>query len=110
SRRCLAYRRATGRADGNGARCGCGRRSHDFARIRAAEQGADTVRFAITSLDDISLDESVDAVIGRRTLMHLPDPAETLRRLAAKVRPGGLVAFCESDASMVRTFPDLPLW
>src|ERR1700754_2750048 len=35
----------------------------DFAPIRAAEQGADTVRFAITSIDDISLDEPVDAVI-----------------------------------------------
>jgi SAM-dependent methyltransferase len=82
----------------------------DLARIRAAEQGVDTVRFVATSIDDLSLDEPVDAVIGRLILMHQPDPVETLCRLAAMVRPGGLMAFCESDASLVCTVPALPLW
>lgn len=36
-----------------------------------------------------------DAVVGRRVLMYLKDPAATLARLAALVRPGGLVLFQE---------------
>lgn len=33
-----------------------------------------------------------DAVVGRLVLVHLPDPVETLRRLTAAVRPGGVIA------------------
>lgn len=80
------------------------------ARTRAADQGLDNVRFTTTSIADILLDEPVDAVIGRLILMYLSDPVETLRQLAAKVRPGGLIAFCELDASAVCTIPALPLW
>lgn len=36
-----------------------------------------------------------DAVVGRLVLIYLPDPTETLRRLAAAVRPGGVLAFIE---------------
>lgn len=36
-----------------------------------------------------------DAVVGRRVLMYLKDPAETLARLVALVRPGGVVLFQE---------------
>jgi SAM-dependent methyltransferase len=32
-----------------------------------------------------------DALVARRVLMYLPDPAATLRRLVAHVRPGGVV-------------------
>jgi SAM-dependent methyltransferase len=38
---------------------------------------------------------SFDAIIGRRVLMYLPDPAATLRRLVAHLRPGGLLFFQE---------------
>jgi 2-polyprenyl-3-methyl-5-hydroxy-6-metoxy-1,4-benzoquinol methylase len=80
------------------------------ARGRAAEQGLDTVRFESTAIADISLNDPVDAVIGRFILMHLPDPVATLRDLAAMVRPGGLIAFCESDITAAGSIPDLPLW
>ncbi len=82
----------------------------EFARTRAADRGLHNVRFEATAIADISQDEPVDAVIGRLILMHLTDPVEALRRLAAMVRPGGLVTFCETESSVVCTIPDLPLW
>jgi ubiquinone/menaquinone biosynthesis C-methylase UbiE len=82
----------------------------EFARTLAADRGVHNVRFETTAIAEIPLDEPVDAVIGRLILMHLRDPVETLRQLAEKVRPGGLIAFCESDSSAVRTTPELPLW
>jgi hypothetical protein len=44
--------------------------------------------------------------------MHQPDPAKTLRSVAAEVRSGGIVAFQEYNVtprSMV-AFPPTPLW
>jgi SAM-dependent methyltransferase len=68
----------------------------EVARTRAAEQGVTTVRFAATVIADVSLDEPVDAVIGRMILMHLPDPIAALRHLGAKLhtvfRRAGLAA------------------
>lgn len=81
-----------------------------LARSRAADQGLKTVRFEATAIDDIALDEPVDAVIGRTILMHLPDPVAALRHLTAMVRPGGLVAFCETDITGVHGVAGLPLW
>ena len=81
----------------------------EFARTRAAELGVSTVCFERAAIEDIELDEPVDAVIGRLILMHLPEPVTMLRRLAARVRPGGLIAFCESDISPAGSVPDQPL-
>jgi SAM-dependent methyltransferase len=81
-----------------------------LARARAAEQGCATVHFTQAAIDAIALDEPVDAVIGRLILMHLPDPAATLRRLSSFVRPGGVVAFSENDMTATRSTPDMPLF
>ncbi len=81
-----------------------------LARARAAEHGLPTVRFTQAMIDTIALDEPVDAVIGRLILMHLPDPAATLRHLSSLVRPGGVVAFSENDISATRSIPDMPLF
>ncbi|BBZ37836.1 hypothetical protein MCNS_08990 [Mycobacterium conspicuum] len=81
-----------------------------LARTRAADQGLETVRFEATAIDDISLDQPFDAVIGRLILMHLRDPVTALRHLATNVRPGGLVAFCESDANGAYNVAGLPLF
>ena len=56
------------------------------------------------------MDEPVDAVIGRLILMHLPDPAATLRHLSSLVRPGGVIAFSENDITGARSVPDMPLF
>lgn len=82
----------------------------DLASARASEQGLSAVRFTQAAIDAITLDEPVDAVIGRLILMHLPDPAATLRNLSGLVRPGGVVAFSENDITATRSIPDIPLF
>ncbi|BAX91206.1 class I SAM-dependent methyltransferase [Mycobacterium shigaense] len=81
-----------------------------LARARANEQGVSTTQFVHATIDSLTLDEPVDAVIGRLILMHLPDPAATLRRLRTFVQPGGIVAFSENDVTATRTIPELPLF
>ena len=82
----------------------------ELARARAAEQGLFTVHFERAAIDAIALDEPVDAVVGRLILMHLPDPAATLRRLSSVVRPGGVIAFSENDISGTHSIPEMPLF
>ncbi|OMC43597.1 class I SAM-dependent methyltransferase [Mycobacterium sp. IS-1264] len=82
----------------------------ELARARAAEKGLTTVRFMRSAIDAIALDEPIDAVIGRLILMHLPDPAATLRYLSSLLRPGGVIAFAEIDITRARSVPDLPLF
>jgi SAM-dependent methyltransferase len=82
----------------------------ELARTRAAEKGLSAVRFTQAGIDAIALDEPVDAVIGRLILMHLPDPAATLRRLGSSVRPGGVIAFSENDITGTSSIPDMPLF
>ena len=41
------------------------------------------------------------AVVGRRILMYLDDPLETLKSIIKILKPGGLVVFQESDSTMV---------
>lgn len=82
----------------------------ELARARAVEQGWRTVHFMQAAVDTIVPEEPVDAVIGRLILMHLPDPAATLRRLSTFVRPGGVVAFSENDIAATRSIPDMPFF
>jgi ubiquinone/menaquinone biosynthesis C-methylase UbiE len=82
----------------------------DLARARASEQGLSAVHFKQAAIDAITLDEPVDAVIGRLILMHLPNPAAALRHLRAFVRPGGVIAFSENDITGARSIPDMPLF
>jgi len=82
----------------------------ELASARAAEQGLPAVHFMQAAIDAIALDEPVDAVIGRLILMHLPDPAATLRHLSTFVRPGGVIAFSENDITGAHSIPDMPLF
>lgn len=82
----------------------------ELAGARAAEQGLSAVHFKQSAIDTIALDQPVDAVVGRLILMHVPDPAATLRHLSTFVRPGGVVAFSENDITGTRSFPDMPLF
>lgn len=65
------------------------------ARRRAEAAGLAQVTIVESELDTLAL-PPVDAVVGRFVLMHQPDPARTLARAAAFVRPGGVVALMES--------------
>jgi ubiquinone/menaquinone biosynthesis C-methylase UbiE len=82
----------------------------ELARARAAEKGLSAVHFTQAAVDAIALDEPVDAVVGRLILMHLPNPAATLRHLSSFVRPGGVIAFSENDITGTRSTPDMPLF
>lgn len=62
----------------------------DLARAQHAGRDATFLRADLAA----ELPEELghfDAIIGRRVLMYLPDPAATLRRLVAHLRPGGLL-------------------
>jgi len=67
------------------------------ARARAREAGQAHVRFVVAELDAWAPETQVDAVIGRFVLMHQRDPVSLLARARAWVRPGGVLAFVESD-------------
>lgn len=82
----------------------------ELARARAAERGLPAVQFAQSTIDAITLDEPVDAVVGRLILMHVPDPAAALRHLSSLVRPDGVIAFSENDITGARSIPDMPLF
>jgi ubiquinone/menaquinone biosynthesis C-methylase UbiE len=70
-------------------------RSVDLARRRAAEAGYGNVAFVVAGDDSLPADAPFDAAIGRFVLIHQRDPAAMIRRAAAVVRPGGVVAFLE---------------
>ncbi|MBV8177396.1 MAG: methyltransferase domain-containing protein [Mycobacterium sp.] len=82
----------------------------ELARSRAAEKGLSAVQFTQAAVDAITVDEPVDAVVGRLILMHLPDPAAALRHLSALVRPGGVIAFSENDITGARSIPEIRLF
>jgi 2-polyprenyl-3-methyl-5-hydroxy-6-metoxy-1,4-benzoquinol methylase len=63
----------------------------------------------LSSIADFAVDEPVDAVIGRLILMHLPDPVAILRHLAGQIRPGGLIAFGETDITPAGSVPVVSL-
>ena len=78
------------------------------ARVDAA--GWRNVSFVVGDLRDAPVPEGFDAVVGRWVLMYQPDPADVLRRLATRVRIGGIVAFHENDFSYPPTvFPESDL-
>lgn len=81
----------------------------DKARERAQQAGLGNVRFDVASVADFELTEPFDAIIGRLILLHLPDPAATLRRLADRAGAGTLFVFHEMDMSTARSVPESPL-
>jgi SAM-dependent methyltransferase len=85
----------------------------EVARGRAGSLGLDNVSFVDGDVRTHELDGRFDAAVGRLVLMYWRDPAEALRRIAADVRPGGVVAFQELDldpAIQARSLPAETLW
>lgn len=80
------------------------------ARARADAAGWRNITFKAVDVWHLEGLSGLDAVVGRWILMHLDRQAELIRALATLLRPGGIVAFLESDFSMApRSVPDLPL-
>lgn len=83
----------------------------DVARERAREAGLRQIRFVRASVEEFSVDEPFDLVVGRYILVHQPEPVALLRKAAHLVRPGGALAFHEVRMSGVtESFPYVPLW
>jgi SAM-dependent methyltransferase len=53
-------------------------------------------------------DKSFDLVYARYLLEHVPDPEQVLREMRRVTRPGGRVAACENDISLLRIDPPCP--
>lgn len=68
------------------------------AQQRAQQAQLTNVQFIAADLDQLTLTEPVDALIGRLVLMYFPNPAAVLNRLLSFVKPGGCVIFQELDA------------
>jgi len=65
------------------------------ARARVAAAGIEHVQFIEADVAEVHAEMLFDAVVGRYILMFLADPVATLRTLAARVRPGGVLVFQE---------------
>lgn len=76
-----------------------------IAQQRAQQAELSNVHFITTDLDKLTLDQPVDALIGRLVLMYFPQPAVVLRHLLSFVKPGGVVAFQELDMEGVVAQP-----
>jgi ubiquinone/menaquinone biosynthesis C-methylase UbiE len=70
----------------------------ETARSRVRAAGWRNVSFHAGDARELPTGPAFDAIVGRWVLMYLPDPAALLRDLTAtRLRPGGIVAFQESD-------------
>lgn len=78
------------------------------ARARAAKAGLTNVSFPSGDVGSIDLGAGFDAAVGRCVLFFVPDPVSVLRRVAAAVRPGGIVAFQEPGNEAHPPVADLP--
>ena len=81
-----------------------------MANARAQVMGLAQVSFSQGELEAISLDQPVDAAVGRFVLMYSSEPSIALRRVAANVRAGGIVAFQEMNVAEAKSFPYVDLF
>ena len=81
----------------------------EVARRRADEEGLPHVSFERADVTRWQPEEPVDAVVGRCILLHLPDPVGLVRRLAAALGPGAVVAFADVVLVTRASQPPLPL-
>jgi ubiquinone/menaquinone biosynthesis C-methylase UbiE len=83
----------------------------NVARERAREAGLRQISFVRASVEEFSVDEPFDLVIGRYILVHQQEPVALLRKAARLVLRGGALAFHEVRMSGVtKSFPYVPLW
>jgi SAM-dependent methyltransferase len=67
----------------------------EVAKARALAAGHRQIEFLVTSDETFPCRLAFDAAIGRYVLHHQSDPVAMIRRAAAAVRHGGIVAFHE---------------
>jgi SAM-dependent methyltransferase len=79
------------------------------ASARAARDGLSWCRFSVADVQAFEVEERFNALVGRLVLMHVNDPARTLRSLVRHLRPGGIVAFHEIVLNSICSAPPLPI-
>lgn len=79
------------------------------AREYAAAAAFRNVRFEQGVLPDLEVSEPFDALVGRLILIHLDDPAATVKELTQFIRPGGVVTFQDFNVSRTRAIPEVPV-
>ena len=86
--------------------------SLDIAADRARLSGLDNITYVCADLETLELDRRFDAVVGRWILLWLSDPAAAVRRFAAHLEPGGIVAFQEGwfDSPALSLCDPGPAW
>jgi SAM-dependent methyltransferase len=85
----------------------CGRRGVAAADCRRGGQPAVTYRQGDAHSLDLP-DASVDLVYARYLLEHVENPDLVVREMRRVVRPGGRVAVCENDVTLIRFDPPCP--
>jgi 2-polyprenyl-3-methyl-5-hydroxy-6-metoxy-1,4-benzoquinol methylase len=70
----------------------------EVAKQRRIAKGITNVTFCRSDARSVDAGRLFDAAVGRFVLMFMRDPTAALRLIAARVRPGGIVAFHEWDA------------
>src|SRR5258706_6857202 len=80
----------------------------ETARTRAAARSLRNVSFRVGDPAEMTFQRPFDAVVGRYVLQFQQDPAAMLRKLAAQVRPAGVVVFHEIDWGGLASFPPAP--
>jgi SAM-dependent methyltransferase len=83
-------------------------RAVETARSRAAAAGNRNIETLVATDDDIPAARPFDAAVGRYVLPHHRDPVAMIRRVAAAVRPGGVVAFHEFAGYPPNRFQAIP--
>jgi SAM-dependent methyltransferase len=86
-----------------------------LASKRAMQAQLGNVRFVQADLQHLNSSElnvsaQFDAIVGRLVLMYFADPGALLRELLPLLRPGGIVAFHEIDASGSKSEPHCELF
>jgi SAM-dependent methyltransferase len=83
----------------------------ETARARVQAAGHTNVSFIIEDITNLALDSDFDAMVGRFILQHVgSNPAIVLHKLVHHLRPGGIVAFQETDFTHLEAgFPSSPL-
>ncbi len=80
-----------------------------YAAVRAERRALTNVSFIHDDLQTTRLEDEFDAVVGRLILLYTPEPAQILRKFAALVRPGGVVAVMEFEMTAAGTLPSTEL-
>jgi SAM-dependent methyltransferase len=83
------------------------------ASVRAEAARLDNIYFYAGDFrEGVPGDGPFDAVVGRLVLLYVPDPAEALRGLVDRLKPGGVAAFGEfnfvAESALAR--PSTPVW